>query len=202
MRIPRFLEEIFPFGSYLVYSRHQRLRSELIEILNEKEYTNYGSLSKDKIEERLKEEYQRASAMDEKTSKLTFSFSIASTFVGAMIIFLKSTMFPITMYMKFSMLINFLICAGLFYCVIAGLIALGALRTAPRYGFGTALLLKHDEALNEILAESLARQEIINLVRHQRNEAAFQSLRNGLLFFIVVIVMFVGTSLYRFLSTF
>ena len=202
MRIPRFVEELLPFISYFVYSRCQRRRSELSEILNEEEYADYSNISEDKIEERIKEEYQRASAIDEKTSKLTFSFSIALTFVGAMIIFLKITVFSIAMQTKLSALINLLIFFGLFYCIIAGLVALGALRTAPLYGYGTSLLMKQDKLRKKILAESLARQEIINRVRHLRNETAFQSLRNGLLLFIVVIMMFTGIFVCRFLSTF
>ena len=92
------------------------------------------------------------------------------------------------------------VCSGLFYRAMAGLVALGALRTAPRYGYGTQFLLEQDRPMNEILAESLARQEIVNIVRHLRNEAAFQSLRNGLLLFIIVIVMFTGIFVFRLLS--
>ena len=202
MRIPRFIEEPFPFVSYLVYSHCQRKRSESGEILSEKEFANYIDLPEKKIEERLKEEHQRASTIDEKTSKLTLSFSIALTFVGAAIVFLKTTVFPVAMETKFSVLMNCLICFGLFYCVIAGLVALGALRTERLHGYGTPLLLKQDRPMNEKLAESLARQEIVNIVRHLRNEAAFQSLRNGLLLFIVAIVMFTGVFVFRLLSAF
>ena len=202
MRIPRFLEEIFPFVSYLVYSRRQRRRSESGKILSEREFKNYIDLSEDKIKERLKEEHQRASTMDEKTSKLTFSISMALTFVGAAVVFLKNTISPVAMQAGLSVLINSLIFLGLFYSTMAGLVALGALRTAPRHGYGTPLLLEQDTHRRKKLTESLARQEVINLVRHLRNEAAFQCLRNGLLLFIVVIMMFTGIFVYRFLSAF
>ena len=170
--------------------------------MSEREFTNYVDLSEDKLEERLKEEHQRASTMDEKTSKLTFSFSIALTFVGAAIVFLKNTVSPVVMQAGLSVLINSLIFLGLFYSTMAGLVALGALRTAPRHGYGTPLLLEQDTHRRKKLTESLARQEVINLVRHLRNEAAFQCLRNGLLLFIVVIVMFTGIFVWRFLSAF
>ena len=202
MRVPRFIEEIFPFVSHLVYSRRQRRRSESREILSEEEFTNYVDLSEDKLEKRLEEEHQRASTMDEKTSKLTLSFSIVLTFVGAAMIFLKNTVSPVVMQTDLPNLVNFLIFLGLFYSIVAGLVALGALRTAPRHGYGTQFLLEQDKPMNEKLAESLARQEVINLVRHTRNEAAFQCLRNGLLLFIVVIVMFTGIFVWRFLSAF
>lgn len=202
MRIPRFLEEIFPFVSYLVYSRRQRRRSESREILSEREFKNYIDLSKDKLEERLEEEHQRASTIDEKTSKLTLSFSIALTFVGAAMVFLKNTVSPVVLQTDLPDLVNFLIFLGLFYSIVAGLVALGALRTEQLYGYGTPLLLEQDTHRRKKLTESLARQEVINLVRHLRNEAAFQCLRNGLLLFIVVIMMFTGTFVYRFLSAF
>ena len=202
MRIPRFIEEIFPFALYYLRSRRQRRRSKSEEILSEKEFTNYVDLSEDKLKERLKEEHQRASTIDEKTSKLTLSFSIALTFVGAAMIFLKNYVSPVVMQMDFSLLVNFLTFLGLFYSIVAGLVALGALRTAPRHGYGTQFLLEQDRSMNEILAESLARQEVINRVPQLRNEAAFQSLRNGLLLFIIVIVTFTGVSVFRLLSAF
>ena len=202
MRILRLAEEIFPFALYYLRSRRQRRRSKSEEILSEKEFTNYVDLSEDKLKERLKEEHQRASTIDEKTSKLTISFSIALTFVGAAIVFLKNTVSPVAMQTDLSVLVNFLIFLGLFYSIVAGLVALGALRTAPRHGYGTQFLLEQDRSMNEILAESLARQEVINRVPQLRNEAAFQSLRNGLCIFVVIILMFMGIFVCRLLSIF
>lgn len=202
MCILRFAEEIFPFAFYFLRSRRQRRRSESREILSEREFTNYIDLSEGELKERLKEEHQRASAIDEKTSKLTISFSIALTFVGAAIVFLKNTVSPVVMQTDLSVLVNFLIFLGLFYSIVAGLVALGALRTAPRHGYGTRFLLEQDKLMIEILAESLARQEVINLVPQLRNEAAFQSLRNGLWIFVVVIAIFMGIFVCRILSTF
>ena len=202
MRVLRFVEEIVPFVFYFVRSRRQRRRSESGEILSEKKFTNYIALSKDKLEERLEEEHQRASTIDEKTSKLTLSFSIALTFVGAAMVFLKNTVSPVVMQTVLPNLVNFLIFLGLFYSIVAGLVALGALRTERLYGYGTSLLLRQDKPMNEILAKSLACQEVINLVRHTRNEAAFQSLRNGLWIFVAVIVIFMGIFVWRFLSAF
>ena len=102
MCILRFVEEIFPFALYFVRSYRQRRRSKLIEILNEGEFADYITISEDRLKERLKEEHQRASTIDEKTSKLTISFSIALTFVGSAIFFLKNTISPIIMRMDLS----------------------------------------------------------------------------------------------------
>lgn len=202
MCILRLVEEIVPFIFYFVRSHRQKQRSESEEILSEREFKNYIDLSENNIKERLKEEHQRASTIDEKTSKLTISFSVALTFVGAAIVFLKNTVSPVAMQADLSVLVNFLIFLGLFYSTMAGLMALGALRTAPRHGYGTPLFLEQETHRRKKLAESLARQEIINIVPQMRNEAAFQSLRNGLLLFIVVIVMFTGVFVFRLLSAF
>ena len=190
MHIPRFIEELFPFLSYLLYSRRQKRLSNSDTILNNAKYMNYSKLPEDKIKERIKEEHQRVLAMDEKTSKLMFSFSLALTFLGATIAFLKYAIFPMATQTRLSEIISFLVALGLFYCITAGLLAMGALRTAPLHGYGTPLLLKRGIDRKVALAKSLARQEIINSIRHLRNEAAFQSLRNGLLLFIATIIIF------------
>ena len=60
--------------------------------------------------------------------------------------------------------------------------ALGALRTQPRYGFGTQYLLTlkgNDRRVTQ--ADQLARQEIRNSIRQMRNEAVFQTVRNGMI---------------------
>lgn len=202
MCILRFVEEIFPFVSYFVRSYRQRRRSQSTEILSKKEFADYINITEAKVKERLDEEHQRALTINEKTSKFTISFSMALTFVGATIAFLKTIILPEATQMMLSVLINLLIFLGLFYCIMAGLVALGALRTAPRYGYGTSLLLEQNTRRKEILAESLARQEVINIVPHLRNEAAFQSLRNGLLLFVVVIVIFAVTLAHQFFSIF
>ena len=88
-----------------------------------------------------------------------------------------------------------LIVLGLFYVIASGYIALGALKTLPSYGFGTSILLVKPKQLQQVLAESLARVESINLVRHLRNEAAYQSLRNGFILLFsaaAVFTLFIG----------
>ena len=65
--------------------------------------------------------------------------------------------------------------------------ALGALRTYNKFGFGTKYTLAiHESDPKALRAEHLARQETVNNLRHCRNEAVFQAVRNGF------ILLFVG----------
>ena len=195
--VKRIVEELYPAGTYLLSVRRKKKESNSENILNKQEFAHYCELSEDDLGNRLKEEHKRASTMDEKTSKLTVSFSIVLTLLGSSIAFLKSVVFPVAMQATLSTLVNALVSLGLFYCISAGLVALGALRTLPLHGYGTQFLLKYHENKKPMLAECLARQETINLIRHLRNETAFQSLRNGLLLFILVILMFVMMFAYQ-----
>ena len=82
-----------------------------------------------------------------------------------------------------------LIFPGLLYVLLAGFVALGALRTLPSYGYGTQFLLPQKDD-QKVLAEALARQETMNIIRHLRNETAYQALRNGfwLLLFVGILI--------------
>ena len=184
-------EEIFPFFHYVSRkaSTYRQARSE--RILDEQEYVQYPTLSTNKLLERLREERQRASAIDEKTFKMTLSLSVGLTILGS-----TSAVFVnhVSLYEARIVLVA-LIILGIFYALASGYIALGALRTLPSYGYGTQHLLLDPEQQHRILAECLARSESINLVRQLRNEAAYQSLRNGLIllfFAAAVFATFIG----------
>jgi hypothetical protein len=80
---------------------------------------------------------------------------------------------------------------SIFYVLLGGLVALGTLRTLPSYGYGTQIFLLPPDTKQRILAESLARQETINIVRQIRNEVSFQLLRNGFVFFMISIFIYI-----------
>ena len=85
---------------------------------------------------------------------------------------------------------------GLFYLLVASYMALGALRTLPKYGYGTEFILKKSQGSTqevEILADALARQECMNIIRHLRNETAYQALRNGFYLLSTWILIFLVT---------
>ena len=188
-------EELFPFVHYLSRSHRQLRRCSVENILNNKGFSDYETLPKDQLERRLKEERQRASAMDEKTFKLTLSLSVSLTVLGSMAAFVTNAISSATVQATLTILFG----VGLFYALAAGFTAVGALRTQRTYGYGTAFLLEQqrEQDAPRILADALARQETMNIVRHLRNETAYQALRNGLLMLFAGILIFSVTLTYQ-----
>ncbi|MGB8274288.1 MAG: hypothetical protein WCF16_03350 [Alphaproteobacteria bacterium] len=193
MCFSRIIEKLFPFGHYLVRSRRQRRHCTSKNILSEQEFARYSTLAVDQLTRRLEDERQRASAMDEKTFKLTLSLSVGLTVLGSTVALLVNGVSSPTVQIALIIMIGL----GLFYVLAAGFVAVGALRTLPSYGYGTRFLLDQSVDPPQILADALARQETMNVVRHLRNEAAYQAMRNGLLFLFAGIMVFAGTLAYE-----
>ena len=189
MTFSRLLEELFPFMCYVRRRNHLLQRSESDRILDSEAFAGYGTLSEEELQNRLSEERQRAQSMDEKTFKLTLSFSVGLAVFG-----LTTTSVARNMpYVPIQGILITLVGLGLLFVLSAGFIALGALRTFPSYGYGTAFMVKirkteKTEAVL-VLAAELARQETMNNIRHLRNEAAYQTLRNGLFLFFVGVML-------------
>lgn len=177
------LEEFFPFIFYWTRSRKKKRMCDFDDILSAGECVNYRTLSERQLRRRIKEEHQRALQMDEKTVKFTLSFSIGFAVLGLGATFLIDSVQILEI--KEALMLMFSI--GILYILFSGLTALGALRTLPRYGYGTEFLicLVKTPDPKTVLADALARQECMNIVRHLRNEATYQSLRNGL--FLIVL---------------
>lgn len=132
--------------------------------------------------------------MNEKTFKLTLALSVGLTVLGITSIYLNTDI-PYAVAQKvFAVSIGL----GLFYVLAAGFLALGALRTRPMYGYGTEFVLELQQQTNKqaTLAGALARQEIMNLIRHLQNETVFQSLRNGLILLFLAIFLIFFTILF------
>ena len=193
MWLSRIAEELFPFPHYLVHKRWQRRRYESDGILDDPAFSGYGSLSAAQLTDRLKEERQRASAMDDKTFKFTLSLSVGLTILGSTAAFLVKAVSSAAIQTTLAIIIGL----GLFYVLAAGFVALGALRTYPSYGFGTQFLLQQQGNAQNAMADALARQETINNIRHLRNEAAYQALRNGLFLLFAAILIFAATLAYQ-----
>jgi hypothetical protein len=170
------VEEIFPFPFYFLRKIRKLRQAENTDILQREQYANYATIKKDELQERLREERLRASAMDEKTFKLTLSLSVGLTILGSTAALLIKN---ISLY-ETRVALVVLISLSLFYILSSGCIALGALKTLPSYGYGTSSLLVDAAQQQRHFAECLARAETVNIVRHLRNETAYQSLRNGL----------------------
>lgn len=191
----RVAEELFPFVSYRVHSRRLLLRCDADNIVNYNDFAEYDSLSNNQLKHRLNEERQRAAAMDEKTFKLTLSISVALTILGSIAALVTKEILSATV--QVTLLILFTL--GLIYVLVAGLTAVGALRTQRSFGYGTRFLLEQErqEGAQRVLADALARQETMNRIRHLRNETAYQALRNGLLMLFLGILIFLVTLTYQ-----
>ena len=137
--------------------------------------------------------------MDEKTFKLTLSFSLGLTIVGLATSSLVGTLSCVALKVTITLVLGL----GTLFVLAAAFLALGALRTLPFYGYGTAFLLRarHAENGHTALAEALARQETMNTVRHLRNEAAYQALRNGLVLVLCGFCLFMFALVSQYIRT-
>jgi hypothetical protein len=191
--LSRIVEEIFPFGHYFTRKRRQWQRCQCNTILDAPPFDRYRTLSEAQLSGRLKEEHERASAMDDKTFKLTLSLSIGLTVLGSTAALVIKAVASWAVQIILALLIGL----GLFYVLSAGFVALGALRTLPTHGFGTQFVLQQQANGQNALAAALARQETMNIIRHLRNETAYQALRNGLILLFASILIFAGTLAYQ-----
>jgi hypothetical protein len=183
-------EELLPFVAYVRNARKLRRLAMAEDLLEQKpQYTGYRSLTPEQLLERLKEERARAASLDEKTFKITLSLTIGLTIIGTTSVILASA----TEAQMLKLIIGGTTWIAAFYILTAGFIAIGALKTETSFGYGTALLLISPEKKSDAYAEYLARQELMNQVRHVRNEASYQSLRNGMiLLFVAFLVVGIG----------
>ena len=193
MCISRIFEEVFPFFSYCRNRSRLEKRRACLNILDLKMFADYEKLSPEQLTRRLDDEHQRASAIDEKTFKMTLSLSVGLTIIGLTTAFLTKPEFDGAI----LIVLHLPVVLGLFYLLVAVYMALGALRTLPKYGYGTEFVLmklQENTRKAKILADALARQECINTIRLLRNETAYQALRNGFYLLSTWILIFVVTS--------
>lgn len=184
--MPRVIEEIFPFFIFC-----KKNKNILTKVCNDSEVTakaeKYKELDIDCLKNRIGEEHERAVKIDEKTTKFTLGLSVSLTVLAAASgSFMKVV--PDTIYAK---PISVICGIASLYMLAAGITALGALKTLPTYGYGTEHLINLKKEGVSYLAEALYSQERMNIIRHLRNEAAYQSLRNGffLLFFALILLL-------------
>ncbi len=181
----RLLEEVLPFIYYYKNRRNILAAASDRELINnDGSLSNYSDLSSCTINNRIKEEHDREQIIDEKTVKFTFTSTIALTLLSSISTFISKT---ITQggFQSWSITLSAI---SVLYMLFGGLISLGALTTLPRYGYGTCYQIKA-KIDQKIKIYALAAQEKVNSVRHIRNEAAYQCIRNGLLLLIVSVIV-------------
>lgn len=181
----RLVEEIFPFLFFFL--RKKKIMGEVDkETFASKAgpYENYYQLSSEDLNARILQEHKRSKSMDDKTFKMTLAISFGLTILGSSAnLFIKEI--P---YEALKILIALFSFLSIAYSMTAGFASLGALKTLPLYGYGTQFVSKKDDI--SALVQALASQEKMNIVRHLRNESAYQSLRNGMITLFVALFIF------------
>ena len=140
--------------------------------------------NKKKILDKVNDCYQsqfNERALFKFTLGLSVSLTVLAAASGSFVKFLPNS--PYAIYIS-------IICGiASLYMLAAGITALGAIKTLATYGYGTDHLLCQKKGGVSYLAEALYAQERMNIIRQMRNEAAYQSLRNGFLMLFLALVM-------------
>ncbi|MEJ1339480.1 MAG: hypothetical protein RPU64_09110 [Candidatus Sedimenticola sp. (ex Thyasira tokunagai)] len=172
----RTFEEVFPIFPFLKNKNNILNKVSDDAELSEKS-KRYEELGPDCLNVRIKEEHERATKIDEKTFKFTLGLSVSLTVLaaasGSFVKFLPNS--------SYAVYISIICGVASLYMLAAGITALGAIKTLATYGYGTDHLLNQKKVGDSYLAEALYAQERMNIIRQMRNEAAYQSLRNGFL---------------------
>jgi hypothetical protein len=142
---------------------------------------DYCSAKPSDLEEALLAQQARAITLDEKTFRHAGSIATALTVASAA----TTAVAQLLLSPFWKMVVTVSTFPAIFYVMAGGLLGIAAARTLP--GYGTGIRFKIEQAAEAlarkpyVLAEALACQERMNNIRVARNEAAFMSIRNGLL---------------------
>jgi len=177
-------EEIFPFIFFL-RNNWKKINQIQTKGTPDHKIKEYSTLPVEKLNQRLTEEHERATKIDEKTTKFTLGLSVSLTILSTA----SGTLAKLLPDNKINSTIVILCGIASVFMLIAGIISLGALKTLPRYGYGTAHEICAERNEVSYFANVLFLQEEINIVRHIRNESAYQCLRNGFLFLLLALVV-------------
>lgn len=182
--VNRVLEELFPFAAYCANARRlRRTADQLVGSGNANRETEYQALGLENLRTRLDEEHARAVSIDEKTAKLTLTFSIAIALMSSVGSYFLDGLKGSS---AIAVIVGLTQLAAVF-ALVSGLIAVRALTTLPTYGYGTKFALEAADL--SVVSRALMAQEKINALRHVRNEAAYQCLRNSLICLVMAIVL-------------
>lgn len=182
--ISRVLEEILPF-LYFIKNKRNIITKVSNECAIGNKVERYKKLDAECLTSRITEEHERAVKIDEKTSKFTLGLSVSLAVLAAA----SSSFVKFLPDSEYTTTISVICGVAALYMLAAGITALGALKTLPTYGYGTEHEILLKESGVSYLAEALCAQEFMNIIRQLRNEAAYQSLRNGFFMLFVALSM-------------
>lgn len=180
----RVFEEALPFVFYCINSRKLRESADYLARHGSSELeAEYLQLDNDQLSDRLKEEHARGVSIDEKTAKLTLTFSMAIALISSVGSYFVDSLEGSVALSGTVSIAN----VAAIYALMSGLISVRALTTLPTYGYGTTFSAKAVDKL--VVARSLMAQEKVNALRHVRNEAAYQCLRNSLCCLVLAVAL-------------
>ena len=181
------------------YQRIYKCKLRLLddeEILDREEYSQFTEIVLEDLQMQLNRENERASAINEKTYKMGLSLSIALAITGYALTALPDQI----SYSVAKTCISVPIIFSVFYFMAAGVTALGSIKTERIYGFTAQILLLGEDEQQQCFAKCLAQSEVMNNIRHLRNEAVYQCLHRGYYLLVVAIALFTGSHIFEFFS--
>lgn len=191
--------ELLPFLAYWRVKRLLDKRRDGDGILTRKEYKCYSGLRVDQLRARVESELGRGDDLDDKTFRLSFALSFGLAVFGiAGGITIEGSIRASVPVIWAAIGCGSLAAA---YLWTAAVLAAGALESIPSYGESSEDLLqdKMEEAteVSARYAGNLAKQEIVNLNRHNRNNATYMCLRNALIWLALLGALVLGTFVYQ-----
>lgn len=180
-------EQTFPF-IYFFFNKRKVMKKLESQGSDESDFETYKVLNGDILTGRIKEEHERAVKIDDKTSKFVLGLSVSLTVIAAA----SGSFAKLVLDAEYTDLVAAICGISSMYMLSAGIIALGAFQTLPLYGYGTIHEIHLKNEGDSYLTKALFLQEKVNNVRQIRNEAAYQSLRNGFLILFIALVLSVA----------
>ena len=182
--IELLFEELFPSVKYFF---NRRKLSKKIEGKNFENslIDSYIQLDTTTLKNRLSEEHTRGVKIDEKTFKFTLGLSVSLTIIAAA----SGSFAKFFSGQDYSSLITIICGVSALYMLSAGIVSLGAIKTLPTFGYGTHHEIELKNKGDDYLVIALISQEKVNIIRQLRNEAAFQSLRNGFVILFLALLL-------------
>jgi hypothetical protein len=190
----RVFHEFFPFVTYL--GQCSKIMRELAVPMSGRQPPEgptldairaYCGAEPSDLEQALAAEHTRAIALDEKTFKHTASIATALAVASAATTAVAQLLSGPT----WKLVVIAFTFPAVAYVMAGGLLGFATARTLPTFGIGMRFKIEQNNekpAMKPyVLAEALACQERINLIRVARNEAAFMAIRNGFICIVIAI---------------
>ena len=181
-----YIRIFFPFVHYMRFIREGEKLCASETILDDKKLTHYVTLTEEELNLLIVQEHDRKNFIEEKTTRYSLAIPSAAGLLG------MTAALELSGWNGAVTAALFLIAT--FYLLASGLTSLRTLRVPYPYGSGTQFLIdtKNKQNGKYVMARELARQETMNVALEYLNEAAYASLRMGILYLVLGAIV-IGT---------